>query len=279
MRLATVGLLAAFALAAAGCGSSGEGPAPPPSAGPLLETPQVQVVAFSNGEVRICPGVSDLMFGPPACPFGPRVVGVKVSALPNHASGERWGNVRLIGDFRDSTFWVRSQGHWQVAPNPPSPFDGPVPCREPRGGWRAAESPDSQRSTISAYQRSHRGDLVSVAFFHNVLVVASSHPARTRALLGPSWPNQICVVRARYSRPFVNRVRQKVLGLMQPMSQAARYGWVTGAGGYGVNSGGQTTISLDVLLETPELKAFLRRLPRGIVSVESTFQPATQGQA
>jgi hypothetical protein len=74
-------------------------------------------------------------------------------------------------------------------------------------------------------------------------------------------------------------VRQKVLGLMQPMSQAARYGWVTGAGGYGVNSGGQTTISLDVLLKTPELKAFLRRLPRGIVSVESTFQPAKQGQA
>src|SRR3954471_13416311 len=149
MKLAPVALLAAVLLAAVGCGSSGEGRAPPPSAGPLLEAPQVQVVAFPNGEVRICPGASDLMFGQPACPFGPRVVGVRVEALPNHSSGERWGNLRLLGDYHDGTFWVRSQGHWRVAPNPPAPFEGPVPCRAPRGGWRAAESPESQRSTIT----------------------------------------------------------------------------------------------------------------------------------
>lgn len=151
----------------------------------MLEAPQAEVVAFPNGQVRICAGASDLMFGPPSCLFGPR----------------------------------------------------------------------------------------AVSFFHNVLVVASSHPARTRALLGPDWPKQICVVRSTYSRPFVNRVRERVLGLLQPMSQAARYGWVTGAGGYGVNAHGETTISLQAMIETPQLRAFLRRLPRGIVTVESEFQP------
>jgi hypothetical protein len=282
MTVAPVALLAVVAVVAAGCGSSGEGrPVPSGSSPRLLEAPQVQVVAFPNGEVRICTGASDLMFGPPACPFGPRVVGVRVDALPNHSSSprERWGNLSLLGVYHDSTFRVRSQGRWRVAPDRGSPFDGPVPCPAPRGGWRAAESPASQRATIAAYQRTHRGDLVSVSFFHDVLVVASSHPPRTRALLGPAWPRQLCVVRAHYSRPFVNRVRQKLLGLMRPMSQAARYGWVTGAGGYGVDAGGQTTISLQVLLETPELRAFLRRLPRGLVSVESTFRPAREGQA
>jgi len=221
------------------------------------------------------------MFGPPACPFGPRVVGVHVHALPNNSSGERWGTLRLSGVYHDSTFWVRSQGPWRVAPNPPSPFEGPIPCPAPAGGWDTAGPTESQRNAIGAYQRAHRGDLVSVSFFHNgsILVLASSDPTRTRTLLGPAWPKQLCVVRARYSRPFVNRVRARVLGLMRPMSQAARYGWVTGAGGYGVNGSGQTTISLQVLLATPELHAFLRRLPRGIVSVESTFQPVRAGHA
>ena len=87
------------------------------------------------------------------------------------------------------------------------------------------------------------------------------------------------MVRSTYSRPFVNRVREKVLDLMRPPSRAARYGWVTGAGGYGVNGHGEPTISLQVLIETPQLRALLRRLPRGIVTVDSEFQPARGGQA
>jgi hypothetical protein len=57
------------------------------------------------------------------------------------------------------------------------------------------------------------------------------------------------------------------------MSRAARYGWVTGAGGYGVNAHGETTISLEVMIETTQLRTFLRKLPRGIVSVDTEFRP------
>jgi hypothetical protein len=285
MKSALVVLLAAFAVAAAGCGSSGSRPAPgPPAAGgQLLEAPQAQVVEYPDGSVWICPpyadgGVAGLPAAP-NCRGGLPAKGIKVDGLHSHVKGVHWGLLHVMGVYRDGTFWVRSQGPWRVAPNPYSPFEGPVPCRAPSGGWRSAASPESQRATIGAYQRAHRGDLVSVSFFRNVLVVASSHPARTRALLGPDWPKQICVVRSTYSRPFVNRVREKVLGLMRPVSRAARYGWVTGAGGYGVNARGETTISLQVLIETQQLRAFLRLLPRGIVALESEFQPAREGQA
>jgi hypothetical protein len=46
-----------------------------------------------------------------------------------------------------------------------------------------------------------------------------------------------------------------------------------------VNAHGETTISLQILIETQQLRAFLRRLPRGIVALESEFQPAREGQA
>lgn len=284
MKLAPAAVLATVVLAAAGCGSSGSAVGPHVSAGgPLLEAPQAQLVAYADGTVWICPPYIEAGAGGPPqapnCRGGLPAKGVQVDGLQNHLKGDRWGLLHVIGNYRAGAFWVRSQGHWRIPPNPYSPFQGPVPCRAAAGGWRTTTAPESQRATIGAYQRAHRGDLVSVSFFHNVLVVASSRPARTRALLGPSWPDQLCVVRSTYSRPFVNEVRARVLGLMQPVSRAARYGWVTGAGGYGVNAHGETTISLDVMIETPQLRAFLRRLPRGIVSVETEFRPAREGQA
>ena len=283
MRPASIALLAAVAAVAAGCGGSsvkGEpGPAPPRSQ--LLSAAQVEVVAYPHDNVRICASDAsgDLAYPPqvPRCGDGLRAVGVDTSALHSQVSGkpERWGLLHLVGVYRSSTFRVTAQGPWRVAPNPFSPFEGPIPCSTPAGGWKLVVAPEAQRRTIEEYQRAHKGDLVSVSFFRDdtVLVVASSHPARTRALLGPSWPRQLCVVRARYSRPFVNRLRGRVLSLMRPMSRAAGYGWVTGAGGYGVNAGGQTTISLDVLIETPQLRAFLQRLPRGVVAVDPIFRP------
>lgn len=60
---------------------------------------------------------------------------------------------------------------------------------------------------------------------------------------------------------------------MQRASRSGRYGWINEAGGYGVNDRGQTTISLGVLIETPALQAFVRRFPRGLVALESTFRP------
>jgi hypothetical protein len=286
MRLAGLAFLAAVAMAAAGCGSGSKAtPGPPAKRGQLLEAPQVQVVAYPDGTVLICPPyIDDGVYGPPTAPScrgGLKAEGIQVDGLHDHLKGVRWGRLHLLGVYRDGTFWVRAQSPWRVAPNPYSPFEGPIPCRPPGGGWRIVAPTDAQRATIAAYQRAHRGDLVSVSFFRGgtILVVASSHPARTRAGLARAWPRQICIVRARYSRAFVNRLRMRVIGLMRPMSRSRRYGWVTGAGGYGVNGHGETTISLSVLLETPELRAFLRRLPHGIVTVDSEFRPATAGQA
>lgn len=248
----------------------------------LLEAAQVEVVAYPSGDVRICPtrGIATDS-GPaevPPCTDGLRAVGTDTSVLTSQIPGhpERWGFLHLVGTYGNGTFQVASQGPPETPPNPPSPYEAPIPCRRPHGGWRHVAPTQSQRATVDHYfARAHHHDLVSIAFFHGtVLVVSSTDPARTRAVLGPAWPRQLCVVKARHSRAFVNRVRSKLVHLMQPVSRAARYGWVTGAGGYGVNRRGQLTISLDVLIVTPALRTFLRRQPRGLVVVDSTFRPA-----
>lgn len=247
----------------------------------LLAAAQIQVVAYSSEDVRICPGYAiATAAGPeqvPACADGLPAVGVDVSPLTTQIPGqpERWGYLHLVGTYENGTFQVTSQGAQETPPNPPSAYDGPIPCRPPRGGWRHSQPTESQRATIDHYYgQVHHHDLVSSAFFHGtILVVSSVDPARTRAFLRPAWPRQLCVVRARYSRPFVNRVRAKLLHLVQPASSGARYGWVTGAGGYSVNRHGQSTLSLDVLIVTPALQAFLQRQPRGLVVVDSTFRP------
>jgi hypothetical protein len=248
----------------------------------LLEAPQVQVVAYSSTDVRICPGYAMSAAGPeqvPPCANGLPATGVDVSALTDQIPGqpERWGSLHLVGVYQDGTFQVQSQGPPQTPPNPPSPYDGPIPCRAPAHGWRHTMPTQSQRATLDHYYaRVHHHDLVSAAFFHGtVLVVSSVDPARTRAFFRPTWPRQLCVVKARHSRPFVNRVRAKLLRLVQPptSSGAALYGWVSGAGGYGTNAHGQLTLSLDVLIVTPALQTFLQHQPRGIVVVDSTFEP------
>ena len=236
---------------------------------------QVLVVAYPNGKVRIC-GVqtSDLMFGPPACPTGPRALGVRIDALHSRSSTERWGYLYLVGVYRNGTFTVTSQRNRPPRGSAPTPSSlATPPCARPRGGWRLVAPTEAQRDTIGKYERTHRGDLVSIAFFHDdtILTVASAHPKRTRVLLGRTWPRQLCVVRARYSRPLVNQVRSRLIRFFR-LRPLERYGWINGAGGDGVSGRGQPTVSLDVLIETPGLRALLRHMPPGLVVVQPTFE-------
>lgn len=282
-------VIAVLTAALAACGGSYAKPKPtglrllPDRAGkPVTDHllgAEVLVVAYPNGKVRIC-GVqtSDLMFGPPGCPDGPRAVGVRVDALTSRSPTERWGYVYLVGIYRNGTFTVTSQGGRPPRSSMPAgSFLRTPPCAPPRRGWRLVAPTEAQRATITKYERAHRGDLVSIAFFHDdtILTVASTHPKPTRAVLSRTWPRQLCVVRAQYSRPLVNQVRARLIRFIK-LRPHARYGWINGAGGNSVSKNGQPTVSLDVLIETPVLRKLLRHLPPEIVVVQRTFQPVSR---
>ncbi len=240
----------------------------------------VQVVAFPNADVRICPDYAvalDLgLPSVPPCAHGLRAIGVDVSALTTHIEGhpEEWGYLYLVGRYRSGKFYVASQRpngpHAPVGPSFASP-----PCAPPRGGWKLVAPTLAQQNAITAYHRRHARDITSVAYFHHatIPVIASTHPKATRAALSRFWPRQLCVVRSRYSQPTIDRVRKRMVKLLETRWTAARYGWITGAGGISCNQRGQPTTPLQVLIQTPRLRALLRQMPRGLVVVDATLRP------
>jgi hypothetical protein len=96
-------------------------------------------------------------------------------------------------------------------------------------------------------------------------------------VLGRYWPNQLCVVRARYSAALIDRVRARMVRLMRPSSRSATYGWISEAGGLSENDEGQPTTPITVLIVTPQLRALLRHQPPGLVVVESVLRPVRAG--
>lgn len=280
MKLAVIALLTAVAVAASGCGGSGSSlPSAPPAPlhGPRLAG-QVLVAAVGSGPVRIC-GIqtSDLMFGPPGCVGGPRAVGIDPNALHDHSSkpAERWDYLYIVGRYRSGNFYVTSVDR-HGPPNQPvgSSFDK-VPCVAPPGGWRVSAPTQSQRATVDHYSKfAHHHDLVDIAYFDHgsILTVASSHPARTRAVLGPHWPRQLCVVKAGYPRSLVVHEGTRMESLMK-FHGGPTYGWPTGAGGTTVSGIGQPMTTLQVLLVTPQLRAYLAKQPPGLVQVSASLNP------
>jgi hypothetical protein len=247
---------------------------------------EVQVVAYPHGNVRICTEMFDnLVYGPPRVPIcanGIRATGVRIGALKGREKGrpERWGYLYLVGRYTSGVFEVTSQRRWAPRTRGHDPFAKP-PCRTPAGGWHVnginARPFAGMRALNRYYRTTHHHDITSVAFFEkgDVLTLASVAPARTRRVLGPYWPRQMCVVKARYPRATVIRVRHRMVGLITGPNapRGAAWGWPQGGGGQGVSSAGQPTTELDVFVVTPRLRALLRRQPPGIVVVQPVLAP------
>lgn len=276
-----VAALALLAAVTAGCGGSHSratpGPAPP---GPLLAG-QVQVVRYSSDNVRICPAFGmALAFGPAGplpCADGLRAGGVDTSLLAEHAPGkaEHWGLLYLVGRYRDGVFSVTSQKLHGPPTQPAGASFAKPPCAAPPGGWVLRARTPAQEKTLEHYSTlAGHHDLVSISFFDHgsILTVASSDPARTRAVLGPYWRRQLCVIKATYSRAALIRVGRRMERLMTSRRSAA-YGWITSAGGTCGSDSGQPTTCVEVLVETPRLRALVRRLPPGLLVVQPVLRP------
>lgn len=276
MKIALGTVLASLTLAAVACGGGSSVP-PAPLHGPRLAG-QVLVATVGGSPVRICGSqASDLMFGPPACSPGPRAVGIDPDVLKNHSSRpvEQWDYLYLVGRYRAGNFYVTSYSrHLPPSRSAGSPFDQ-APCLEPAGGWRVTAPTQAQRATVHDYSKLARHhDLVDIAYLEHrsILTVASSDPARTRAVLGRYWPDQLCVVKAGYPRALVVREGKRMVGLLK-FHGGARYGWPTGGGGTTVSGLGQPMTNLEVLLVTPQLRAYLQKQPSGLVQVSASLNP------
>jgi len=235
------------------------------------------VVAYSARDVRFCDGPVTLALrpGPPRCGAAIRVRGVDLSRLTNRTSrhGRSWGLAYLAGTFSDGTLSVVRQ-----APPRPATSAGPFlrnpPCAAPRGGWARGRPSESARGAFDAYRARYPGDVASGAMFHpasgvSVLTVASTNPARTRAVLGVPWRGRLCVVRSRYSPAVVRRVEASLAALLR--SAHDRYE-LTGVG-LSVTTQGQPRVVVEALVETPALREVVSSEPAGLVEIVPWLRP------
>lgn len=286
-RALSLVVLAAAAGIAAGCGAttvavvvSHSDSSAVPLHGPVLGG-EVTVVAFSKDHVLLCTSTwNDGVFHSPPqppCRSGIRAVGVHVGALAKQeGQSSRWGPLYLVGRYAGGTFYVTSQRHWAPTVRTKDPMAKP-PCPTPRGGWRYVRSGE-QLHAVNHYRRltGHR-DITSLAYFGGeILTLASTHPARTRAVVGRYGHNQLCVVKSRYTPLVIRDVRHRAVRILTHFGMgkdAATWGWPSGAGGQSVSRTGQPTTPLDVFVVTPRLQAFLDRQPPGVIRVEAALHP------
>jgi hypothetical protein len=267
MQLVTLSALAALAALAATAVASA-------SASPVVGGSGI-VVAYSTQDVRFCNGPATLALrpGPPRCGDAIHVTGVDLSRLEGRVSrhGTTWGRAYLAGTFANGTLTVVRQG-----PPKPAVSSGPFlrhpPCAAPRSGWAGGPSSVSANRALDAYRARFPADVVSVAIFHlgsgvRVVTIASTNPARTRAILGPPFRRRLCVVRSRYRATVVRRTKASLTALLR----RRRY-QLTGVG-LTVSEQGQPRVLVEALVETSGLRRVVAAEPAGLVEIVPWLRP------
>jgi hypothetical protein len=238
------------------------------------------VVAYSAQDVRFCNGPMTLALtpGPPRCGDAIRVRGVDLSRLRDRVSrhGRTWGRAYLAGSFSNGTLTVERQG-----PPRPAPSSGPSlrnpPCAAPPGGWATGPPSVSARRALDSYRARFPADVVAVAIFHPVsggsaVTIASTNPARTRAILSPPFRRRLCVVRSRYRAAVVRRTKDSLTALLRRSSSPSRRYEMTGVG-LTVSEQGQPRVLVEALVETSGLRRVVASEPAGLVEIVSWLRP------
>jgi hypothetical protein len=265
-------VLSAFAALAATAVAS-------PSSSPVVGGSGI-VVAYSARDVRFCDGPMTLALrpGPPRCGNAVRVEGVDLSRLRDRVSrrGATWGRAYLAGTFGNGTLTVVRQG-----PPKPGVSSGPFlrhpPCAAPRGGWATGPSSVSTSRVVDAYRARFPADVVSVAIFRpgsgaSVVTIASTNPARTRAMLSPPFRGRLCVVRSRYPAVVVRTTMASLTALLRRSSSPSGRYEMTGVG-LTVSEQGQPRVLVEALVETSGLRRVVASKPSGLVEVVPWLRP------
>ena len=237
-----------------------------------------RVVAV-NGEVRFEPPLPrHLVYYPPGSEPAPRFSGLGVPVRGVHLSGlhDRFdkdgaleGFATLHGQWQAGVLQVTEQGPPQWPANTSQDWVEP-PCPPPAGGWPHGgenENLDPPAALVNDPAVAHLL-LVRPSHTQVVLTVVSSDPQATSATWSPVFPNQLCVVEARWPRGDVESLTRQAQSRMTEF-QAYQTGSGTGVG-Y------QPVVTLKVVLVVPTLVAWAAEVPDGLLQVDAWLHPTGQ---
>jgi hypothetical protein len=206
--------------------------------------------------------------------FGPNQVPGHITVVGRWHAPAPGGQVRL----GDESIEVETQTPQGPPPRPRADRTHP-PCPPPPGGWPQNVVwyegwPHSAVSDLDLDIRDMEssGAMVHRAIFRpsedqEVLVVAATDVEAVTRRLSPSLPNQLCVVRSRFTRAQLDEIGDVLHDHFQE--------WRLESFGTGNSDPqGQPFATAEPVRVTPELAAWADSLPEGLLLLDPTITPA-----
>ena len=249
-------------------------PQSPSQSGPVVVGGTGTVIAWTPSDIVFNNGICELDYGnrPPNCsPPEVRIEGVDLSQFTGRSPhGEVWGSAYLTGTLVDGVLHVTSQGPPRYAHGGTEP---PPPCSPPPGGWRGY---GGTGAPLARYVRAHRGEIIRSstgrAGHVDVLVVASTDPARTRKGLAASYPNAVCVVQSNYTADEVRHASSVARLMVTPVTAGEPPDWVTHVE-VTLTPEGQPLVQVFVTFDNPAVRRGVASLPGGLVEIVPWLKP------
>lgn len=236
--------------------------------------------------------VHDLLIKPPGwkSELSIRLIGADAAAVPSDFGPNQVpGHITVVGRWHapapgeqvrlgDESIEVETQTPEGPAPRPRAGKTHP-PCPPPPGGWPQNVVwyegwPHSAVSDLDLDIRDleSSGAMVHRAIFRptedqEVLVVAATDVEAVTRRLSPSLPNQLCVVRSRFTRAQLDEVGDVLHAHFQE--------WRLESFGTGNSDPqGQPFATAEPVRVTPELAAWADTLAKGLLVLNPTIAPA-----
>jgi hypothetical protein len=216
--------------------------------------------------------IDDLLFKPPGwkSDWSIRLLGVNVEAVRADSAANRApGFVSVVGAWRDESIEVEAQSP-EIPDREPSPDWTEPPCPPPPGGWRHGVAVGNLHFHIGDLESS--GAMVTRVIFRpsadqEVLVVAATDIDAVTMQLAPRLPDQLCVVRSRFTRDQLNEVGDILRSHWQDWRLE----------GFGLGSAdehAQPFATAEPFRVTAEMADWADRLPDGLLRIHPAIRPA-----
>jgi hypothetical protein len=203
-----------------------------------------------------------------------RVTGADFSAVTGRfeKDGAVEGWATLTGTWAGGEFLAVRQEPPAPRPAARTPWVTP-PCPPPEGGWPAGPGTTPELAS-DLTDLAGTGATVAVTWFRPgedqpVLVVAAADPAAVEARLRPRLGGSLCVVPSRWTKAQLDDVTSQ---LHQRLGQ-----WSLSTLGRTSAADGQALISAHLFRILPEIAAWARSVPPGIVAFKPWLLPAGDG--
>jgi hypothetical protein len=199
-----------------------------------------------------------------------RLIGADAGAVPTGgAANQVPGHISVVGTWRDDSIEVTAQSP-EIPGREPIPDWTNPPCPPPPGGWRHGVAVGNLHSDIGDLESS--GAMVTRVIFRpsadqEVLVVAATDIDAVTMQLAPRLPDQLCVVRSRFTRDQLNEVGDILRSHWQDWRLE----------GFGLGSAdehAQPFATAEPFRVTAEMADWADRLPDGLLRIHPAIRPA-----